>query len=108
MSNVSSGVFANVQNLPPNTGRIVTVSLCAIVVFALIGWGVFELYKATTPVDGGKTVQTEAVNAEKPKATDKVMKRETKTAPKTAEKPIPAKTGELKSSGIEIPALYID
>ena len=111
MSNVSSGVFANVQNLPPNTGRIVTVSVCAIIVFSLIGWGVFELYKATTPTGGETPARTEAVveaDAEKPKATPKVKKDEPQKETKSAKKPLPSKPGELKASGIEIPSLYID
>ena len=113
MSNVSSGVFANVQHLPPNTGRIVAVSICAIIVFSLIGWGVFALYKATTPVDEQPTVQTKTVktnvaNVEKPKAAPKTTKVEAKNAQEVAKKPLSAKPGELKSSGIDIPALYID
>ena len=111
MSNVSSGVFANVQQLPPNTGRIVAVSVCAIIVLSLIGWGVFALYKATTPVDDKATVQTEtaaAVNAEKPKAAPKAKQDDTQTTPKAAKRPVPSKSGELKASGIDIPPLYID
>ena len=128
MSNVSSGVFANVQKLPPNTGRIVAVSLCAAVILCLIGWGVFELYKATTP--GGNADVEPAENAEvaeeKPKAkkdaaeskkengkTAEVKKssakaKETPSKPSASKPSVSVKPGDLKSSGIEVPALYID
>ena len=121
MSNVSSGVFANVQRLPPNIGRIVAVSLCAVLILSLIGWGVFELYKATTPgantdVEPAASVKIEE---EKPKAKKEAMESKQekgkksdkkKTSEKTASAPSnpSAKPGDLKSSGIEVPALYID
>ena len=128
MSNVSSGVFANVQKLPPNTGRIVTVSLCAAVILGLIGWGVFELYKATTP--GGNpeiapaasaeaaeekpTVKNDAVEnkkensktAEAKKASAKAYVTPSKSS--ASKSSVSVKPGDLKSSGIEVPALYID
>ena len=128
MSNVSSGVFANVQKLPPNTARIVAVSLCAAVILCLIGWGVFELYKATTP--GGNADVEPATSAEvaeeKPKAkkdaaeskkengkTAEVKKssakaKETPSKPSASKPSVSVKPGDLKSSGIEVPALYID
>ena len=128
MSNVSSGVFANVQKLPPNTARIVAVSLCAAVILCLIGWGVFELYKATTP-GGNADVEPAAsteVAEEKPKAkkdaaeskkengkTAEVKKssakaKETPSKPSASRPSVSVKPGDLKSSGIEVPALYID
>jgi cytoskeletal protein RodZ len=120
MSNVSSGVFSNVQKLPPNIGRIVTVSALAAVVLVLIGWGVAELYKATTPgkADGSSELAEIAMADGDSKAKDaKVgVKKE-----QSAKKPAPAKDakdpsksppavspGKLKSTGPEIPALYID
>jgi hypothetical protein len=128
MSNVSSGVFANVQKLPPNTARIVAVSLCAAVVLGLIGWGVFELYKATTP--GGNADVAPAASAEvaeeKPTVTQaaadkkkdngkksdvKKPSSEAKVAPSkpsASKSSVSVKPGDLKSSGIEVPALYID
>ena len=128
MSNVSSGVFANVQKLPPNTARIVAVSLCAAVILCLIGWGVFELYKATTP-GGNADVESAAsaeVAEEKPAVKNDAVENK-KESGKTTEakkasakanaapsKPSASKTsvsvkpGDLKSSGIEVPALYID
>ena len=123
MSNVSSGVFANVQNLPPNTGRLVAVSLCALAVFTLIGWGVFALYRATTPATDGAAAQagsaetaSAAKQDAKPGKAQAGAMAEKKTAPKTASaekgrtdrKAPSAKPGELKASGIDIPALYID
>ena len=120
MSNVSSGVFSNVQKLPPNIGRIVTVSALAAIVLALIGWGVTELYKATTPgnTDEPSTPAeiAEADRASKAKDAKTVAKKEPeakKTAPAKgvtdSEKSVPAVSPkDLKSSGIEIPALYID
>ena len=128
MSNVSSGVFANVQKLPPNTARIVAVSLCAAVILGLIGWGVFELYKATTP--GGNpeiapaasaeaaeekpTVKNDAVEnkkensktAEAKKASAKAYVTPSKSS--ASKSSVSVKPGDLKSSGIEVPALYID
>ena len=128
MSNVSSGVFANVQKLPPNTGRIVTVSLCAAAILCLIGWGVFELYKATTP--GGNADAEPAASAEvaeeKPKAKNNAVAskkengktaelkkasakaKETPTKTSASKSSVSVKPGDLKSSGIEVPALYID
>lgn len=104
MSNVSSGVFANVQKLPRNMGRIVTVAICALLTAALIGWGIAELYKATSPTAG--------TSGEKPAvaANDTAKPEPKKTADKkAADKKAPsAKPGALKSSGIEIPSLYID
>ena len=101
MSNVSSGVFANVQKLPPNTSRLVAVFVCAIVVISLIGWGVSALYKATTPAAGNVAKQAEAIKA-------KPAQTKAKAESQNAKKPLPAKPGKLQSSGIEIPALYID
>lgn len=128
MSNVSSGVFANVQKLPPNTARIVVVSLCAAVILCLIGWGVFELYKATTP--GGNADVEPAANAEVAEEKPKVKKdaaeskkengktaevkkssakaKETPSKPSASKPSVSVKPGDLKSSGIEVPALYID
>ena len=128
MSNVSSGVFANVQKLPPNTGRIVTVSLCAAAILCLIGWGVFELYKATTP--GGNAdaepVASAEVAEEKPEAKNNTVAskkengktaelkkasakaKETPTKTSASKFSVSVKPGDLKSSGIEVPALYID
>lgn len=135
MSNVSHGVFANVKKLPPNTGRIVLVCIAAIILFVLIGWGIAALYKATTPQSSGeetqkvKTIsQTKPETAAKPSpTTDKAtsstkslpVKRETptsKTSPQPTKrtaargdgKTTTSKPGSLKSSGIEIPSLYID
>ncbi len=120
MSNVSSGVFANVQRLPPNIGRIVTVSALAAIVLALIGWGIAELYKATTP---GMTDES-SVPAEITKAEGTSKEKSAQAAPRKdspAKKTAPAKSagnptksapavspGKLKSTGPEIPALYID
>ena len=112
MSNVSSGVFANVQRLPPNIGRIVTVSLCAVFILGLIGWGVFELYKATTPAGNADVITANsAVAAEaKPKMGKDAVESRKENGKKVSERKssTSAKPGDLKSSGIEVPALYID
>lgn len=125
MSNVSSGVFSNVQKLPPNIGRIVTVSLCAALTVALIGWGIFELYKATSPADGALDENSESIAEKAPeaKSAEKSIENKSRTnaakntaskATKTmAENPASrtvrsVSPSDLKSSGIEIPALYID
>lgn len=112
MSNVSHGVFANVQKLPPNTGRMVVVAGAAIALLVLVAWGVTALYKATTPQDNPpKPTAKEEVNSApkensaKPVAYKEEAKPEVK---KEAAKPAARKPGELKSSGIQIPALYID
>ena len=110
MSNVSSGVFANVQKLPTNLGRIIAVSVCALLTLALIGWGVIELYKATTPT-AGEDAAASAGTAESAKSSATATKPAAgKSVPASKAKPsVPsAKPGELKSSGTEIPALYID
>jgi transcriptional regulator with XRE-family HTH domain len=109
MSNVSSGVFANVQKLPTNFGRLVAVSICALLTLALLGWGVAELYKATTPSTGegtstrAGTAESTKVNAPAPAS----AARKSSPSPK-AKSATSAKPGELKASKIEIPALYID
>ena len=129
MSNVSSGVFATVKRLPPNTGRIAIVVVAALILLVAIAWGIFELYKATsgtqTPeTPPAQTVQTTSAPAETaPKTSGKATAPETKVkqdpgkAPKTADKQPttkpptskPAtKSKGLKSSGVEIPSLYID
>jgi hypothetical protein len=99
MSNVSSGIFANVQKLPVNSGRIVTVSICVILLLAFIAWSVSALYKATNP----------AANAPVPEAAPRT---ESKIKPDSRAKDTAGgtqvKPGKLKSSGIEIPSLYID
>ena len=111
MSNVSSGVFANVQKLPPNTARIVAVSLCAVLILGLIVWGVFELYKATTP-GGNSYVEpiASAEVAEKNPTMEQVAETKGKNGKKgeTKDPASTVKPGDLKSSGIEVPALYID
>ena len=108
MSNVSSGVFSNVQKLPRNMGRIIAVSLCAVLTVALIAWGVAELYKATSP-DAGDSAEKPAAAAKGSGKQAEAKPAEKKAVEKTAEKSVPSvKPGGLKSSGIEIPALYID
>ena len=138
MSNVSHGVFANVKKLPPNTGRIVMVCIATIILFVLIGWGIAALYKATTPQPSGENKsisQPKQETAAKPlTTTDKTTssqtptkqeagsslptKREagstktslpTKRASASVEgKPTATKSEALRSSGIQIPSLYID
>ncbi len=152
MSNVSSGVFSNVKKLPPNTGRIITVVIGSLILLALIGWGIFELYKATTPqpddgtpppvasdgtkVEKGdaatkpadakpdakptKTSDTKSAKSNdakqaktkdaKPKdAKPKDAKQATGNANAAVQKaPKSVKPGDLRSSGIKVPPLYID
>ena len=128
MSNVSSGVFATVKRLPPNTGRIATVVVVALILLAAIGWGIYELYKATSGTQTPETAPTQTVQtpaaptATTPKASDKTIAPETKVkpTPKTPKatdkqptaKPTPSKPATkskgLKSSGVEVPSLYID
>ena len=136
MSNVSHGIFTNVKKLPPNTGRMVAVALAAIVLLVLIGWGISALYTATSPRQP-ETEKPLPPAQTQPAATDSkpetkapapapkaapakkepvkaapAKKEPAKAAPpKSATKPkkvAAAKPGELHSSNIEIPALYID
>jgi cytoskeletal protein RodZ len=113
MSNVSSGVFANVQKLPPKAGRIAAVSICALLTVALIIRGIFALYEATSSTAGEPTEKTADAAVAAPD-----VKSQKKNGVKSAVTP-PAKKSSrkdghsigpagLKSSGIEIPALYID
>lgn len=115
MSNVSSGVFANVRKLPPNTGRIATVVVGAAIVVALLSWGIAILYKATTPNASGAESVKPAVRLHdaKPAVSDKATDR--KPQPKAeasksngARQSKPTQSGDLKSSGIAIPPLYVD
>lgn len=117
MSNVSSGVFANVKKLPPNTGRIATVVVGAAIVVALLSWGVATLYRATTPsASGAETVKqtlrpddAQPAKSEKASADKKSSAKDGANKPNGAAKqPKPARSGDLKSSGIAIPPLYVD
>jgi cytoskeletal protein RodZ len=110
MSNVSSGVFANVQKLPPNTGRIITVSVLAILVLSLIGWGVYALYTATTPESNDKVLASENVKTEKADVKESEIQKPAKDlkSKPTSKTKTSVKPGELKSSRIEVPSLYID
>ena len=101
MSNVSHGVFANVKKLPPNTGRMVTVVVAAIVLLALIGWGVSALYTATTPQPPPEEPVPPATEAKPKNAPEK-------PAAKPAKQDKAAQPGKLKHSGVQIPPLYID
>lgn len=136
MSNVSAGVFSNVKKLPPNTGRIAMVAVASIIVIVMIGWGIAALYRATTPqqssnmssVTSAADIQDvnakpfssnkEAANggneAKKKSAGDGISGKKTSNASvlktsKPSDRNIkPIKPGNLKSSGIEVPDLYID
>lgn len=121
MSNVSSGVFANVKKLPPNTGRIATVVALAAIVVALLSWGITILYKATTPNASGAESAKPAMRPGEDKpaesgnaSADKGLGRKPPSKagadkPNGAEKQSkPVRSGDLKSSGIAIPPLYVD
>lgn len=109
MSNVSSGVFSNVQKLPRNTGRIAAVSVFAIILVVLLGWGISILYKATTPSDTPRSASVDTKNRSEnevePAKTKKAMSD--KNLPSSKRSP-DVKPQDIKSSGIETPALYID
>ena len=137
MSNVSHGVFANVKRLPPNTGRLVMVSLAAIILLVLIAWGIVALYQATTPSDNppeqpqstarlqttpevippkatSPTKSGSATSPTKPGSATSPTKPGSATSPTkraTASgggKSVPTKREALTTSGIQIPSLYID
>ena len=110
MSNVSHGVFANVKKLPPNTGRIIMVAVCSLILLALIVWGVSALYRATTPQPSTTdTPQAPVVTPTKPDAPPAKAPLPTKQATARGEgKPADVRPGALKASGIDIPSLYID
>lgn len=121
MSNVSSGVFANVKKLPPNTGRIATVVALAAIVVALLSWGITILYKATTPNASGAESAKPAMRSGEDKpaesgnaSADKGLGRKPPSKagadkPNGAKKHSkPVRSGDLKSSGIAIPPLYVD
>ena len=107
MSNVSSGVFANVRRLPPNTGRIVLVGVAAIILLILICWGITALYKATTPQPDAPKAPASAPTARSADS-PKVSVPPKRATSREGVKPPPSKSGTLKSSGIQIPSLYID
>ena len=123
MSNVSSGVFATVKRLPPNTGRIATVVVVALILLVVIAWGISELYKATSGTQTPETAPTQTVQKPSaptetaPKATEtkakqdpgnttKATDKQPKSKPATSKPATKAKG--LKSSGVEVPSLYID
>ena len=101
MSNVSSGVFATVKRLPPNTGRIATVAAVALILLIVIVWGISELYKATNGTQTPETAPTQTVQT--PAAPTETAPKTTETKAKTA-----TKSKGLKASGVEVPSLYID
>ena len=113
MSNVSSGVFATVKRLPPNTARIVTVVVVALILLAVLAWGIVELYKATSGTQTTETAPTQTTvqtPAAPTDASSKTAKTKANPPPKTTEpraKPATKPKG-LKSSGVEVPSLYID
>ena len=112
MSNVSSGVFATVKRLPPNTGRVATVVVAALILLAAIAWGIFELYKATSGTQTPEaaptqTVQTPPVPADSSPKTSETKANPPPKSPETKAKPATKSKG-LKSSGVEVPSLYID
>ena len=102
MSNVSHGVFANVKRLPPNTGRMIMVGIAAVVLLALIGWGISVLYKATSIQPKEKpAVSQQAATGENTSTNKNAAKRNAATVST-------ATPNDLKASGIDVPALYID
>lgn len=137
MSNVSAGVFSNVKKLPPNTGRIATVAVASIIVIVMIGWGIAALYRATTPqqssdtpsatsaadgisgadakpvsadeaaVDGGNEAKKKSAgdSVSGKKTADASVQKQSKPSNRNIK---PIKPGDLKSSGVEVPDLYID
>ena len=112
MSNVSSGVFATVKRLPPNTGRIATVVVVALILLAFLAWGIVALYKATSGTQTPETaptptVQTPAAPADSSPKTSKTKANPPPKVPETKTKPATKSKG-LKSSGVEVPSLYID
>ena len=123
MSNVSSGVFATVKRLPPNTGRIATVVVVALILLAFLAWGIVALYKATSGTQTPETAPTTTVQTPAaptkapPKTAETKTKQDPKKAPKAADKQPTTKTPTakpatktkgLKSTGVEVPSLYID
>ncbi len=112
MSNVSSGVFANVKKLPPNTGRIATVAVAAAIVVALLSWGIAILYRATTPnASGAESVKpTMRLDGAKPAVPGKASNGKAgANKPNGADRqPRPARSDDLRSSGVAIPPLYVD
>jgi hypothetical protein len=99
-------VFANVKHLPPNIGRMVTVGVGAILLIALMGWGVHSLYQATSAgsvaeTDGGTSTAAEPVRKA---AAAKPVQNE--SSAKTA---APVRDPKrLQSTGPKVPSLYID
>ena len=102
MSNVSSGVFATVKRLPPNTARIVTVVVVALVLLAVLAWGIVELYKATSGTQIPETAPTPTVQ------TPAAPTAKAPSNPATKPNKPATKSKGLKSSGVEVPSLYID
>ncbi len=111
MSNVSSGVFANVRKLPPNTGRIATVAVGAAIIVALLAWGMSILYRATTPDARDAEETGRPAQRQQP---DKAAAANPPAQPKPASpaagkpQPKPPRSGDLRVSGIVIPPLYVD
>ena len=114
MSNVSSGVFSNVQKLPVNIERIVKISLCAVLCVVLLVWGITALYKATNPAktDSASISAGDAsgVKSDRQKSDEKTKRKSdgASAAKASLNSTGSTKSGGLKSSGVDIPALYID
>jgi hypothetical protein len=106
MSNVSHGVFANVKHLPPNIGRMVTVGVGAILLIALMGWGVHSLYQATSAGSVAETDGNASTAAEPVRKAAAAKPVQNESSAKTA---APVRDPKrLQSTGPKVPSLYID
>ena len=112
MSNVSKGVFSNVKRIHPNTARIAIVAACGLMALILAAWGISELYKATSGMEALSNRRESAPEAQASGA-DRAPAKKAKSAKPSAGADAaaarkPAGRGKLKSSGIDVPPLYID
>ncbi len=137
LSSVSHGVIQKVRDIPRSVWRITLLVLATIVLLALLAWGCFKLYNATsiTPTQQPQTGLNASKESKDPKeikgpndlkdtqnlkapkdikdskGLKAAPKATPKAAPKAAPKPAPAKPAKrppLRSTGQKVPPLYAD
>ena len=131
LSSVSHGVIQTVRDIPRSVWRISLLTIAAIVLLALLIWGCFKLYNATSikPIQHPQAIDTpQEPNGAKDVKDSKVVKdskahkdvkdlkdpkdsknlRKPKGSKSTAKpQPTPAKQ-PLRSTGQKVPQLYAD
>ncbi len=94
----SSEIIGTVQKIPRRTWRIFALAGAIILIVVFIGWIISKLYQVTS----SPSPNTPSVQVQKPK--QNVVGETSLSKDKIPTKP----RGKLKSSGIDVPSLYVD